>query len=41
VSQPARVPLWEALAAVGKKWLGRLSGIALAARGRYRSAKPV
>lgn len=37
LSQPARAPLWEALAAAGKRLLG--SGrIAL---GRYRSAKPV
>ena len=41
VSQPARVPLREALAAASKKWLSRLSGITRAARGRYRSAKPV
>lgn len=41
VSPPAHVPLSEALAAAGKRWLIRLSGIALAARGRYRSAKPV
>jgi hypothetical protein len=41
VSQPARVPLREALAAAAQKVLGRFAGIPRAARGRYRSAKPV
>jgi len=41
VSQPARVPLPQRLAVAAQQWLGRLSGITQAARGRYRSAKPV
>lgn len=41
VSQPARVPLRQRLAAAAQQWLGRLSGITQAARGRYRGAKPV
>jgi hypothetical protein len=41
VSQPARVPLPQKLAAAAQEWLGRLSGITRSARGRYRSAKPV
>jgi hypothetical protein len=41
VNQPGRVPLLQWLAAAGKGWLGRLSGMTQATRGRYRSAKPV
>ena len=41
VSQPARAPQWEALVAAAGAFLGRFAGITRAARGRYRSAKPV
>lgn len=41
VCQPIRASRLERLAAAGKKWFIRLSGITQAARGRYRSAKPV
>lgn len=41
VSQPARAPRLERLAAAAQKWLGRLSAITQAARGRYRGARPV
>jgi hypothetical protein len=41
VSQPGRAPLLDALASAGKRFFSRLSGITRAARGRYRSAKPV
>lgn len=41
VSQPARAPLLQKLAAATQKWLGRLSAITQAARGRYRGARPV
>jgi len=37
----ARVPLPQRLAEAAKKWLGRLSAITQAARGRYRGARPV
>lgn len=41
VSQTARPSLWEVLVSAGAKLSGRFSGITRAARGRYRSAKPV
>ena len=41
VSQPASAPLLEALVSAGRKAFGRFAEITQAARGRYRSAKPV
>lgn len=41
VNQAAHTSLWEALASAGAKLSTRLFGITRAARGRYRSAKPV
>jgi hypothetical protein len=41
VNQPVPVPLRETLASAGAKFFRSLSGITRAARGRYRSAKPV
>jgi hypothetical protein len=41
VSQPSRASRLQSLAAATRKWRAYLSGITQAARGRYRSAKPV
>jgi hypothetical protein len=41
VNQPVRAPLRETLVSTGVKFFRSLSGITRAARGRYRSAKPV
>lgn len=41
MNQAARTSLWEALATACAKAFSRFAGITRAARGRYRSAKPV
>ena len=41
VNQPSRTPLLQRLAMTAKKSLGYLWAITQAARGRYRSARPV